>query len=61
VPVPIYADSVADEMAYVLEHAEITIVVAENQEQVDKVTSIADRVPTLRHITYDEPRGPARL
>jgi len=44
-------------MAYVLEHAEITLVVAENQEQVDKVASIADRVPTLRHMVYDEPRG----
>ena len=37
VPVPVYADSVADEMAYVLEHAEVTVAVVENQEQVDKV------------------------
>jgi long-chain acyl-CoA synthetase len=57
IPVPIYADSVADEMAYVLGHAEVTLVVAEDQEQVDKVMSIADRVPTLRHMVYDEPRG----
>jgi long-chain acyl-CoA synthetase len=35
VPVPIYADSVADEMAYVLEHAEVTVAVVEDQEQVD--------------------------
>jgi long-chain acyl-CoA synthetase len=57
IPVPVYADSVADEMAYVLEHAEVTVAVAENQEQVDKVLSIADRVATLRHMVYDEPRG----
>jgi long-chain acyl-CoA synthetase len=57
VPVPVYADSVADEMAYVLEHAGVTLAVVENQEQVDKVLSIADRVPTLRHMVYDEPRG----
>src|SRR5258707_10588138 len=57
IPVPIYADSVADEMAYVLEHAEVTVAIAENQEQVDKVLSVADRIPTLRHIVYDEPRG----
>jgi long-chain acyl-CoA synthetase len=57
VPVPIYADSVADEMAYVLEHAEVRVAIAENQEQVDKVLSVADRIPTLRHIVYDEPRG----
>ena len=57
VPVPIYADSVADEMAYVLEHAEVTLAVAEDQEQVDKVLSISERTPALRHMVYDEPRG----
>ena len=57
VPVPLYADSVADEMAYVLDHAEVSVAVAENQEQVDKIMSIADRVPKLTHIVYDEPRG----
>jgi long-chain acyl-CoA synthetase len=57
VPVPIYADSVADEMAYVLEHAEVTIAVAEDQEQVDKIISISDRLSRLTYIIYDEPRG----
>jgi long-chain acyl-CoA synthetase len=57
VPVPVYQDSVADEMAYVLAHAETAFAVAENQEQVDKVQSIADRVPTLRYIAYCDPRG----
>jgi len=41
----------------VLEHAGVTVSVVENQEQVDKVLSIAERVPTLRHMVYDEPRG----
>jgi long-chain acyl-CoA synthetase len=57
VPVPIYADSVADEMAYVLEHAEATFAIAEDQEQVDKLTSIADRLSKLETVIYDEPRG----
>src|SRR5262249_21131158 len=57
VPVPIYADSVADEMAYVLEHAEVKLAVVEDQEQVDKLLSIKDRLATLAHIIYDEPRG----
>ncbi len=57
VPVPVYADSVAEEMAYVLAHAEVKLAVVQDQEQVDKLLSIADRVPTLRHIVYDEPRG----
>ena len=57
VPVPVYQDSVADEMAYVLGHAEAAFAVVEDQEQVDKVLSVAERLPTLRHIVYDEPRG----
>ena len=57
VPVPVYKDSVADEMAYVLEHAEVGFVVVEDQEQVDKVLSITDRLPNLRHLVYDDPRG----
>jgi long-chain acyl-CoA synthetase len=57
IPVPIYADSVADEMAYVLEHAEATFAIAEDQEQVDKLVSIADRLTKLGMELYDEPRG----
>jgi long-chain acyl-CoA synthetase len=57
VPVPLYADAVAEEMAYVLEHAETGIVVAEDQEQVDKILSIAERLPRLSLILYDETRG----
>jgi long-chain acyl-CoA synthetase len=57
VPVPIYNDSVADEMAYVLEHAEATLAVAEDQEQVDKLASIAGRLTHLQTVVYDEPRG----
>ncbi len=57
VPVPVYHSAVADEMAYVLEHAEVSFVMAEDQEQVDKVQSVADRLPRLRQIIYDEPRG----
>ncbi|MGE0702125.1 MAG: AMP-binding protein, partial [Hyphomicrobiaceae bacterium] len=57
IPVPLYQDSVADEMAYVLDHAEVRFAVVENQEQADKVLSIADRLPRLERIVYDDPRG----
>jgi len=57
VPVPVYADAVADEMAYVLAHAEVMLAVVENQEQVDKVIAISDRLPQLGRVIYDEPRG----
>ncbi|MFY0611312.1 MAG: AMP-binding protein [Hyphomicrobiaceae bacterium] len=57
VPVPVYQDSVADEMAYVLEHAGVTVAVVENQEQVDKVLSISEQVPSLKNLVYSDPRG----
>ncbi len=57
VPVPIYSDSVAEEMAYILDHAEVRIAVVEDQEQVDKLLSIRERLPRLSLIVYDEPRG----
>jgi long-chain acyl-CoA synthetase len=57
IPVPVYQDSVADEMAYVLEHAEVKLAVVQDQEQVDKVISVADRLTKLQLIVYDEERG----
>ena len=55
--VPLYQDSIASELAFVLDHAEVSVVVAEDQEQVDKVLSIADRLPNLRLVIYEDPRG----
>lgn len=57
IPVPVYSDAVADELAFVLAHAEATVVAAQDQEQVDKVLSVSDRLPQLNRIIYDEPRG----
>ncbi len=57
IPVPVYADAVADEMVYVLEHAQVKLAAVEDQEQVDKILSISDRLTGLTHVLYDEPRG----
>ncbi len=57
IPVPVYADSVADEMAYVLEHAEVKFACVQDQEQVDKILSVSDRLPNIAFVFYDEPRG----
>jgi long-chain acyl-CoA synthetase len=57
IPVPVYSDAVADELSYVLGHADVKFVAAQDQEQVDKVLSILERVPHLEKIVYDEPRG----
>jgi long-chain acyl-CoA synthetase len=57
VPVPVYQDAVAAEMEYVLDHAEVRFVVAEDQEQVDKLLAVRARLPRLEAILYDDPRG----
>ena len=57
VPVPVYQDSVADELAYVVEHAGARFALAENQEQVDKLLEIQKKVPTLEVVMYQDPRG----
>ncbi len=67
VPVPLYQDAVADEIAYVLDHCGARFIVAQDQEQVDKVLEVQDRLSTnLDHMVYLDPRGlrkydPARL
>jgi long-chain acyl-CoA synthetase len=57
VPVPVYADAVADELAYVLAHAETRFAAVEDQEQVDKILSVSERLTKLEHVVYDELRG----
>ena len=57
IPVPVYQDSVPDEMQYIYEHAEAKFAIVENQEQVDKLLEIRDRTPDLEHIVYKFPRG----
>ncbi len=56
-PVPLYQDAVASEMAFVMEDAEIGFAFAENQEQVDKLLELREHTPRLRHIFYSDPRG----
>ena len=60
VPVPLYQDSAAAEMAFVLQDASIRFAFAENQEQVDKLLELRATVAELHgieHIVYDDPRG----
>jgi long-chain acyl-CoA synthetase len=57
VPVPIHPDAVADEMAFLLAHARTCVAIVEDQEQVDMLLSIQDRLPLLRLVAYEDPRG----
>src|SRR5262245_13886335 len=55
--VPVYQDVIARELVFVLNHAETVVIVAEDQEQVDKVLALKDQLPALRLVVYDDPRG----
>ncbi|SOC07360.1 long-chain acyl-CoA synthetase [Rhodobacter sp. JA431] len=57
VPVPLYQDAVAEEMAYVLEHCGARFVVCGDQEQVDKVVEVEDRIHHIQHVMYTDKRG----
>src|SRR5262249_30140554 len=53
----LYRDVLDDEAAYLLTYGEAKLVFAEDEEQVDKLLNLADRVPQLKHIVYSDPRG----
>lgn len=53
----LYRDVLDEEAAYLLTYGEAKLVFAEDEEQVDKLLGLADRVPNLKHIVYSDPRG----
>ena len=57
VSVPVYQDSIARELSFVWQHAEVSVIVAEDQEQVDKIVGLKDQLPALRLVIFDDPRG----
>ncbi len=57
VPVPLYQDAPAADMAYVLQDAHIQYAIVEDQEQVDKLLELKNLYPHVAHIAYDDERG----
>lgn len=57
VAIGVYATSPANEVAYVLGHAEVEIVVCEDQEQTDKVLERLEELPRLKRIVVIDPKG----
>jgi long-chain acyl-CoA synthetase len=55
--VGIYQDSNPAEVAYVIDHCDARVVVAEDQEQVDKILDLLDKTPKVRAVVYTDPRG----
>ena len=53
----IYQDSLGEEVTFLLNIAEARIIVAEDEEQVDKLRELIDETPSVRHIVYCDPRG----
>jgi long-chain acyl-CoA synthetase len=57
VPFGIFQDSILSEVAYIIDHAEATMIVAEDQEQVDKILDLKEKLPRVRKIIYTDPKG----
>ncbi|MBR9842867.1 MAG: long-chain fatty acid--CoA ligase [Rhodobacteraceae bacterium] len=57
VPVPVYNDSAADEMEYILGHCGARYAIVEDQEQVDKIIEIQEHLHQFEHMIYIDPRG----
>jgi long-chain acyl-CoA synthetase len=57
IPLGIYQDSILTEVAYIINHSEARIVVAEDQEQVDKILEMKEELPLLEKIVYTDPKG----
>lgn len=53
----IYRDAMEDEVAYLVNYADIEVMICEDEEQIDKVISLGDRIPSVKHIIYADPRG----
>ncbi|MGH3814593.1 MAG: AMP-binding protein [Pseudonocardiaceae bacterium] len=55
--VGVYPTSIGAEVSHVLDLAGVRIVVAEDQEQVDKVVALKEQLPRLETVIYDDPHG----
>ena len=53
----VYRDALDEEVSYLLTYSEAKLVLAEDEEQVDKLLGLGDRIPHVRHIVYSDPRG----
>jgi long-chain acyl-CoA synthetase len=57
ISVGIYPTSPAAEVEFLLAHSEAVVLIAEDEEQYDKVIAVRDRLPNLRKIVLIDTRG----
>ncbi len=53
----IYQDSMHEEVAYLINYAKAKVVIAEDEEQCDKLLELGDEIPSVKYIIYCDPRG----
>ncbi|USD39114.1 long-chain fatty acid--CoA ligase [Ferrimonas sp. SCSIO 43195] len=53
----VYQDSLHEEVAYLLNLSGASVVIAEDEEQCDKLLELGDAIPGVKHIVYCDPRG----
>ncbi|MCR9214247.1 MAG: AMP-binding protein [Proteobacteria bacterium] len=53
----IYRDALEDEIAYLIDYTKPKVIIAEDEEQVDKLLNLGDRIPSIERIIYHDPRG----
>ena len=57
IPFGIFQDSILSEVAYIIDHSAAVMIVAEDQEQVDKILDLKEQLPRLKKIIYTDPKG----
>ena len=57
IPVGIYQDSILKEVSYIINLSKSKFVIAEDQEQCDKIIDMQDELPTVEYIIYHDPKG----
>ena len=53
----IYQTTMPDEIAQLLTYMKVTVVFCDDQEQVDKLVEIREKVPLVKKVIYEDPRG----
>jgi long-chain acyl-CoA synthetase len=54
---PVYPDATPDEIRHVAQEVAMRFILAEDQEQVDKILELRQQGIPIEHVVYDDPRG----
>jgi long-chain acyl-CoA synthetase len=55
--VAMWSDSIPSEIAYIIKHSDSRFIIAEDQEQVDKILEIKDEIPDVQKVVFWDPKG----